>query len=57
MRLCVTLASLNPLFPHGSLTLLLQINTASYYVLGLPVGITVAFVGPKLGLNGLSSLP
>ncbi|KWU41857.1 MATE efflux family protein [Rhodotorula sp. JG-1b] len=29
------------------------INTASYYVLGLPVGITVAFVGPKLGLNGL----
>ncbi|GAA5877766.1 hypothetical protein JCM3774_000749 [Rhodotorula dairenensis] len=29
------------------------INTASYYVLGLPIGITVAFVGPKLGLNGL----
>ncbi|BGP42920.1 ethionine resistance protein [Rhodotorula kratochvilovae] len=37
----------------GKPTLGAIINTASYYVLGLPIGIFVAFAGPKLGLSGL----
>lgn len=32
----------------------MQINTASYYVLGLPIGIFVAFAGPHMGLSGTS---
>lgn len=29
------------------------INLTSYYLIGLPVGLAVAFAGPKLGLFGL----
>ncbi|ORY74741.1 mate-domain-containing protein [Leucosporidium creatinivorum] len=29
------------------------INLTSYYVIGLPVGLCLAFLGPKLGLRGL----
>ncbi|GAA5836748.1 hypothetical protein JCM9279_007648 [Rhodotorula babjevae] len=37
----------------GKPTLGAIINTASYYVLGLPIGIFVAFAGPRMGLSGL----
>ncbi|GAA6030860.1 hypothetical protein JCM8097_008911 [Rhodosporidiobolus ruineniae] len=37
----------------GKPTLGAIINTASYYVLGIPVGLALTFWGPHLGLNGL----
>ncbi|KAL8280344.1 hypothetical protein RQP46_007261 [Phenoliferia psychrophenolica] len=37
----------------GRATLGALINLTSYYVVGLPIGLTLAFVGPKLGLLGL----
>ncbi|KAK4052808.1 ethionine resistance protein [Microbotryomycetes sp. JL201] len=37
----------------GKATLGAAINLTSYYVLGLPLGLGMAFLGPKLGLQGL----
>ncbi|GJN93150.1 hypothetical protein Rhopal_006197-T1 [Rhodotorula paludigena] len=37
----------------GKPTLGAIINTASYYLMGIPIGIFLAFSGPKMGLNGL----
>lgn len=37
----------------GKPTLGAGINIVSYYVVGIPIGIAVAFWGPKLGLQGL----
>ncbi|BGP10846.1 ethionine resistance protein [Rhodotorula toruloides] len=37
----------------GKPTLGAIINTSSYYVIGLPIGIALSFAGPHLGLNGL----
>ncbi|GAA5824860.1 hypothetical protein JCM11251_005370 [Rhodosporidiobolus azoricus] len=37
----------------GKPTLGAIINTASYYVIGLPLGLAVTFAGPHWGLNGL----